>query len=144
MDISGGFQTITVPLLVACKISRLLIGFSVSMNDTLIRWNWYAFLDIKPNLNYRLTKRGDQALISISTIHEFPGQNKKRLIQSILEIIHLNILTLLIFFSYEVVKNVTTVAAPVTTTTTTTVKPVTVEYNGEGKRLKKMKTKEIL
>ncbi|XP_023339538.1 brachyurin [Eurytemora carolleeae] len=34
--------------------------------------------------------------------------------------------------SYEVVRNVTTVAAPVTTTTTTTVKPITVEYNGEA------------
>ena len=73
----GTFRLILVLSLVARKISRLMIGCSVSANNTLMveiyKLSWISKRKIR--LICKLTKRGDQALI-YTTIQDFSAQNK--------------------------------------------------------------------
>ena len=56
-----------------CKISRLLVGCAVFAINFLIGWILATF-KTKIILIFRITKRGDQVLISISTILKFSAQ----------------------------------------------------------------------
>ena len=66
----AGFRPMTVLSFIVREISRLLIGCFVYANDTLNGWILNTLLNIKIKITLisRLTKRGDLALISISTI----------------------------------------------------------------------------